>query len=135
MSVSLFIGSIIWGTLAAQFLVQTLSSFTSACIYLYGLLFSQVKKRLNAIFFITSLTQAVVFAVLLAGGFWLIDLYIPYPSNADLIAALVAFVFYFVNCLVQVPDKILVARMCAMQPFFAEFARAQGMKAALKAWR
>ena len=61
-----------------------------------------------------------MFAVLLAGGFWLIYLYIPYPSNADLIAALVAFVFYFAYCLVQVPDKILVARICAMRPFFAE---------------
>jgi hypothetical protein len=114
MSAFLFIGSIVWGALTAQFLVQILSSFTTAGIYLCGLLFSRVKKRLNAIFFITSLTMAVVFAVLLAGGFWLIDLYIPYPSNADLIAALVAFLFYLVYCLVQVPDKILVARMNAM---------------------
>jgi hypothetical protein len=126
MSVLLFIASIVVGGLTAQFLVQTLSSFTSACIHLCGLLFSRVKRRLNAIFFITCLTQAVVFAVLLAGGFWLIYLYIPYPSNADLIAALVAFVFYFAYCLVQVPDKILVARMCAMRPFFAEAAKASG---------
>ena len=104
MSVLLFIGSFAWGALTAQFLVQILSSLTSACIYLYGLLFSRVygllfsrvKKRLNAIFFATSLTQAVVFAILLVGGFWLIDLYIPYPSNADLAAAAGAFVCYFV---------------------------------------
>jgi hypothetical protein len=121
----LFIGSIVWGAITAQFLVQTLSSFASAGIHLYGLLFSQVKKRLNAIFFASSLTQAVVFAVLLVGGFWLIDLYIPHPSNADLIAALVAFAFCFVYCLAQVPNKILVARMCAMRPFFAEAARAR----------
>src|SRR6516164_8470021 len=113
MSVLLFIGSFAWGALTAQFLVQILSSLTSACIYLYGLLFSRVKKRLNAIFFATSLTQAVVFAILLVGGFWLIDLYIPYPSNADLAAAAGAFVCYFVYCVLQVPDKILVARTCA----------------------
>ena len=125
MSVLLFIGSFAWGALTAQFLVQILSSLTSACIYLYGLLFSRVKKRLNAIFFATSLTQAVVFAILLVGGFWLIDLYIPYPSNADLAAAAGAFVCYFVYCVLQVPDKILVARTCAMRPFFAEAARAR----------
>lgn len=124
MSLLLLIASIVWGALTAQLLVQILSSFTTAGIYLYGLLFSRVKKRLNAIFFITSLTMAMVFAVLLAGGFWLIDLYVPYPSNADLIAALVAFLFYLVYCLVQVPDKMLVARMNAMRPFFAEVARA-----------
>src|SRR5215469_3789554 len=122
MSVLLFIGSFAWDALTAQFLVQILSSFTSACIYLYGLLFSRVKKRLNAIFFATSLTQALVFAILLVGGFWLIDLY---PSNADLAASAGAFVCYFVYCVLQVPDKILVARTCAMRPFFAEAARAR----------
>jgi hypothetical protein len=76
-------------------------------------------------FFAASLTQAVVFAVLLVGGFWLIDLYVPYLSNADLAAAAGAFVCYFVYCLRQVPDKILAARMYAMRPFFAEAVRAR----------
>jgi hypothetical protein len=65
MSIFLFIGSMVWGALAAQFLVQAISSFISACIFLYGLLFSRVKKKLNAIFFSSALTQAAVFAALL----------------------------------------------------------------------
>jgi len=64
MTAFLFIGSIIWGSLAAQFLVQAISSFACGCIHLYGLLFSRVKKRLNAIFIGTALTQALLFAVL-----------------------------------------------------------------------
>jgi hypothetical protein len=131
-----FIISLVWGSLAAQFFVQTISSFITACIYLYGLLFSRVKRRLNAIFFSTALTQAVVFAALFVGGFWLVDLFIDHPvSDTNWIAGFVGFVVTFVYCLVQVPDKIFAARMYAMKPFFAEIARTQGMEIALKTWR
>jgi hypothetical protein len=92
-----------------------------------------VKKRLNAIFFSTALTQAAVFAVLLVGGFWLIGWYVGQPVwDANWTAGLVAFVITFIYCAIQVPNKILAARMCAMKPFFAETARAIGMEAALK---
>jgi uncharacterized protein with PQ loop repeat len=128
-----FIISVVWGSLAAQFLVQTISFFTSACVYLYGLLFSRVKKRLNAPFFGTALTQAALFAVLFVGGFWLIGLFVEHPVPvANWITGFVAFIVTFTYYAVQVPDKIRVARMCAMKPLFAEFAKAQGMKAALK---
>jgi hypothetical protein len=130
-----FIISVVWGSLAAQFLVQTISSFTSACIYLYGLLFSRVKKRLNAIFFGKALTQAALFAVLFVGGFWLVGLFVEHPvPTGNWIAGFIAFIVTFAYCAIQVPDKIRAARMCAMKPLFAEFASAQGMKAALKAW-
>jgi len=136
MSAFLLIGLIVWGALAAQFLVQTISSFVCACIYLYGLLFSRVKKRLNAIFFATALTQALVFALLFAGGFLLVALFVEPPAwNAHWIAGLVAFAISFIYCAMQVPDKILAARMCAMKPIFAETARALGMETALKTWR
>jgi hypothetical protein len=127
--------SVVWGSLAAQFLVQTISSFTSACIYMYGLLFSRVKKRLNASFFGTALAQAVLFAVLFVGGFWLVGLFIEHPiPTANWIAGFVAFIVTFAYCAIQVPDKTRAARMSAMKPLFAEFAKARGMKAALKTW-
>ena len=119
MSLFLFIGSIIWGGLAAQFLVQAISTFISACIFLYGLLFSRVKKKLNAIFFSSALTQAAVFAVLLVG--W-VGLLVGY-GNVNWTAGSVAFVVSFIYWAIQVPNKILAARMCAMKPLFAEMAR------------
>jgi hypothetical protein len=127
MSLFLFIGSIIWGGLAAAFLVQAISSFISACIFLYGLLFSRVKKKLNAIFFSSALTQAAVFAVLLVG--W-VGLLVGY-GNVNWTAGSVAFVVSFIYWAIQVPNKILAARMCAMKPLFAEMARSVGIKAAL----
>jgi hypothetical protein len=130
--VSLII-SVVWGSLAAHFLVQTISSFASACIYMYGLLFSRAKKRLNASFFGTALTQAVLFAVLFVSGFWLVGLFVEHPVPvANWIAGFVAFIVTFAYYAVQVPDRIRAARMCAMKPLFAEFAKARGMKAALK---
>jgi hypothetical protein len=126
-SLFLFIGSIIWGGLAAQFLVQAISSFISACIFLYGLLFSRVKNKLNAIFFSSALTQAAVFAVLLVG--W-VGLLVGY-GNVNWTAGSVAFVVSFIYWAIQVPNKILAARMCAMKPLFAEMARSVGIKAAL----
>jgi hypothetical protein len=130
-----FVISVVWGSLSAQFLVETISFFTTACIYLYGLLFSRVKKRLNAFFFGTALTQAALFAVLFVGGFWLVGRFVEHPvPTENWIAGFITFIVTFAYYATQVPDKIREARMCAMKPLFAEFARAQGMKAALKTW-
>jgi len=131
MSVFLFIVLIISGALAALFLVQTISSFACACIYLYGLLFSRVKRRLNGSFLGTTLIEAALFAIVLITGFLLVVLFIEPAWDANWIAGLVAFIISFVYCALQVPDKILAARMCAMKPFFAERAEVLGMKAAL----
>jgi hypothetical protein len=127
MSIFLLIGSIVWGALAAQFLVQATSSFISACIFLYGLLFSPVKKKLNAIFFSSALTQAAVFGVLLVG--W-VGFLVGY-GNISWVAGSVAFVVSFIYSAIQVPNKILAARKCAMTPLFAEMARLTGVKAVL----
>jgi hypothetical protein len=107
MSVLLFIGSIVWGSLAALFLVQTISSLISAGIHLYSLSFSRVKNELNTIFFATALTQAVLFAALLVGGFWLIGWYVEL-WNANWTAGSVAFVLTFIYCAIQVPNNVAI---------------------------
>jgi uncharacterized membrane protein len=120
-----FIGSVIWGSLAAQFFVQVISSFVTAAIFLYGLAFSRVKRKLNATFFASAFTQTVFFAGLFVGGFVLIGLLV-HPDvsrKANFIAGTVAFVITLIYCFIQAPDKILVARLCAMTPRFAERAR------------
>jgi MFS family permease len=124
-AVIFFIGSIIWGAIAAQLLVQVISSFVTAAIFLYGLAFSSVRRKLNAIFFASALTQTVFFAGLFAGGFVLIGLFAHPDSrwNANYTAGFVGFVITFIYCFIQVPDKILLARLCAMMPRFAERAR------------
>jgi hypothetical protein len=133
MSALFFVGSIICGALTAQFLVQIISSTACACIYLRGL-FSPVRKRPNATFALAMLTQALVFAGLLVGTFWLWGWALAQITQWDTAAWLVGFAPSFIWCFIQVPDKIHAARMCATQRGFAELARAIGMKAALKTW-
>jgi len=126
MSTFVFIGSIFWGLLAAQFLVQAILSFAVACVYLYAIFFSRVKKQITVAGFTTSLAQAMLFGVLFIGGFWLFTAYV--RPDVNWTACVVAFSFSFVYCVVQMPDKILVARLCAMKPPFAEAARAHGSR-------
>ena len=120
------IGAVFWGALSAQFLVQTISSFTTALIFLYGLFFSRVKKNITASGFAANITLAGLFAVFLLGGFWLIASYTPLDHagwNLNYTGGLVAFVISFIYCFIQVPDKIYIARLVAMTPYFAERAR------------
>jgi hypothetical protein len=134
MSALFFVGSIICGALTAQFLLQIISSIACACIYLRGF-FSPVRKRLNATFALAMLAQALVFAGLLVGIYWLLVAWGPAEiTQWDTAMWLVGFAPSFIWCFIQVPDKILAARMCATQRGFAERARAIGMEAALKTW-
>lgn len=64
-----FIGAIIWGSLTAQFLVQKITSLSISIIYLYGLLFSPVKREITAAGFAAALAQTLLFAALCVGGF------------------------------------------------------------------
>jgi len=123
----LFVAAVICASLSAQFLVQTISSFITGIIYLSALIFSRVSKSLNAIFTLTSMGMAVLFLVLFLGGNWFASNYIDYGSwNVNSIASVVAFLMTLAYCSLQVPGKILVARMSAWQPNFAQVARARG---------
>ena len=124
MSALYFIGAIVWGSLAAQFLVQTITSLSIAAISLYGLLFARVKKEITAAGFAAALAQTLMFAGLFGGGFALIAIYFhPLGWTANMIAGFIAFVLTFIYCFIQVPDKILVAKLISTVPYFAERAR------------
>jgi hypothetical protein len=71
MAVLIFVGAIIWGSLSAQFLVQTVTSFIIAIIFLSGLAFSKVAKSFNATGFAVSVAQVLLYAALFYGGNWL----------------------------------------------------------------
>jgi hypothetical protein len=119
-----FIGSIIWGSLAAQFLVQTIASLSIAAVYLYGLLFSLVKKEITSAGFAAAIAQALLFAALFVGGFVLVAIYFrPSEWSAATIAGFIAFVLTFAYCFIQVPDRIVVAKLISTVPYFAERAR------------
>src|SRR5260370_36827790 len=68
MTIGLFIVAIIWGSLSAQFLVQTILSFIIASIYLCGIVFSKVSKVTNMIGVLGSLLQSIMFGLLFYGG-------------------------------------------------------------------
>jgi hypothetical protein len=120
-AVLIFIWSIVWGALSAQFLVQTVTSLIVAVIFFAGLAFSKVAKLLNAIAFATSAAQVVLFGVLFQGGNWLSSHVIDYGSwNATSVAGLLSFSATIVYCVLQVPGKLLLARMSAWRPYFAE---------------
>jgi hypothetical protein len=123
MGVILFIGAIIWGSLSAQFLVQAITSLIIASICLAALALSEVPRDMNGAGAVASLVQAILFAALFIGGNWLTSNYIDYASwNAASIASLVAFIGTLVYVVPQVPGKILLARLSAWTPFFAQAA-------------
>lgn len=125
MQIVYLIAAIIWGAVSAQFLVQIISSFVTATIFLYGLFFSRVNRRITGPGFVAAIAQVVLFGVLFVGGFWLIVSFTQAQFsqwNMNWIAGLVAFLISFTYCIIQVPAKIYVARSCAMIPLFAEIA-------------
>jgi hypothetical protein len=121
--------AVVWGLLAAQFFVQAFLCLVLTCLFLSGLLFSRVRKLNNATAALVSLVQVVLFALLFSFGCWLTSDYIGFDSwNANSIAFAVAFLFSMVYCGVQVPGKILLARMSAWIPYFAEAVNTQPAK-------
>lgn len=123
MGAMLFVGAIAWGSLSALFLVQAITSLIIASIYLAGLAFSKVSRDLNGKGAMASLVQAIVFAVLFFGGNLLTSNYFVYVScNATSIVSLIVFVGTVACVVPQVPGKILLARLSAWTPFFAQAA-------------
>jgi hypothetical protein len=121
-----FIAAVLWGSLSAQFLVQAVLSLITGFVYLSGLMFSRVSKSLNAIGTVVGFVQAAVFAALFLGGNWFASDYIDYGSwSTDSIASVVAFLLTIIYCAVQVPGKILLARLCAWKPYFAQAVNTQ----------
>jgi hypothetical protein len=123
MGIVIFIAAVIWGLLAAQFMVQAITSFVLAFVYLSGLMFSRVSKSLNATGILVSLVQAIVFLVLFFGGNGVTSKFIDYDSwNANSIASTVAVLLSLIYCGVQVPGKFLLARLSAWEPYFVQAA-------------
>jgi len=121
MAVLIFVWSIVWGALSAQFLVQTVTSLIIAAIFLAGLAFSKVAKSRNATGFGASAAQVLVFGALFQGGNWLSSYVIDYSSwNATSVAGLLSFLATIAYCVSQVPSKLLLARMSAWRPYFME---------------
>jgi hypothetical protein len=121
MAMLIFVWAIIWGSLSAQFLMQTVTSFIIAIIYLSGLAFSKVVKSRNATGFAVSVVQVLLYGALFYGGNWLSSFYIDYGSwNATSIASLLSFFAMIVYGALQVPGKLLLARMAAWRPYFME---------------
>jgi len=118
-----FVAAIVWGSLAAQLLVQTFTSFCLSVIFLSGFLFSSVSKSRNAQACLIMVAQFFAFDALFLAGNWLANKYIDYDaSNAILIALLVSFFLMIVYGVVRVPGKLLLAKLSAWQPLFAEAA-------------
>jgi hypothetical protein len=121
MTVFIFILAIVWGSLSAQFLLQAIISLITSCICLFALPFSKVGKFINAGGALISLVQAIIFGALFFFGNWYSDDYINYSSHgASSIASVISFVVTIICIVPQFPGKILLARMSAWMPQFAE---------------
>jgi hypothetical protein len=121
MTALIFVGAIIWGALSGQFLVQTVTSLTIALVYLVAIFFSNVPRGMNGVGSIVSLVQSIVFAALLVAGNWLASGYIGFGSwNAASIAFIVSAAATALLVARQVPGKILLARVSAWSPLFAQ---------------
>jgi hypothetical protein len=121
MTTLIFIGGIIWGSLSAQFLVQTITSLIVTSICLAALAFSKVPKATNAVGGLVSLVQAIIFASLFFGGNWIAGDYIDFLSwNAVSVASNVSFLATIIYVGRQVPGKILLAKLSAWAPDFSQ---------------
>jgi hypothetical protein len=122
MTACMFIVSVIWGALSAQFLLQSLVSLIIGGIYLVALPFSPVSKILNLTGGLIGLGQFVMFAALFGGGNWITSSFIGNHEtwNANSIAKDVAFLASLIAMAPQVPGKLLLARRCAWNYAFFE---------------
>ena len=118
----IFLVAVIWGSLSGQFVVQVVTSFVIAIIYLAGIPFSKVSRGMNFTGALVSVGQTIFFTVLFFGGNWITSEYIiDYNTwNAASITSLLSFSATLIYCFWQVPGKILLARMCAFAPYFME---------------
>jgi hypothetical protein len=123
MTVVLFIGAGLWAALSAQFLVQSLTSFAVAVVYLIAIIPSNVPKGMNVVGMAVSLVQGLIFAALFVAGNWFAGDYIDYVSlSATSAVALLVFVVSLVHCASQVPDVLLLARLSAWDTRFVRAA-------------
>jgi hypothetical protein len=63
----IFLVAVIWGSLSGQFVVQVVTSFVIAIIYLAGIPFSKVSRGMNFTGALVSVGQTIFFTVLF---FW-----------------------------------------------------------------
>ena len=83
--------------------------------------FSHVSRTQNLAGFIALSFQTLLFAILLFAGNSVSSHYIDYSGwNSKCVAAVVAFVFTFVYCAMQIPGKFRLNRLCAWHPGFFE---------------
>jgi hypothetical protein len=122
MSALIFIVGLIWGSLSAQFLVQTVTSLLNALIYLAGLASGKVPRAWNAMASGVALLQAIIFAALFLGGNWLASAYTDFSMNATFVGSLVSFLVTLLYTARQVPGKILVANLSSQDHWFVRAA-------------
>jgi hypothetical protein len=121
MGVLIFILAMIWGSLSAQFLMQTVTSLILASVYLTGIAFSKVSRTVNCAGTLAMLAQVIVFGALFLGGNWFAGHYVDYSSfNTMSVASELSFVATIIYVVPRVPDKVLLARMRAWVPSFGE---------------
>jgi hypothetical protein len=121
MGVLIFILAMIWGSLSAQFLMQTVTSLILASIYLAGVAFSKVSRTVNGAGTLATLAQVLVFGAVFLSGNWFASHYVDYSSfNTASVASGLSFVATIIYVAPRVPGKILLARMRASVPSFGE---------------
>jgi hypothetical protein len=121
MRVLIFILAMIWGSLSAQFLMQTVTSLILASIYLTGVAFSKVSRTVNGAGTLATLAQVIIFGGLFLTGNWFASHYVDYSSfNTASVASALSFVATIIYLAPRVPGKILLARMRAWVPSFGE---------------
>jgi hypothetical protein len=84
MAVMILVFAVIWGSLSAQFLVQTILSFIVAVLCLVGIGFSKVSRTMNSAGSLSSLFQSIIFGILFVGGNYISTRYISYDWGIHL---------------------------------------------------
>ena len=124
-----FLLALIWGTLAASFLMQIITSGVITIIYIAALGFSKVKKRLNAFAALFCFLQTVFFTALLIAGTLFVRRTLDYTTpNFLAIVTLISFMITILSIAPEMPGKITLAQKSAWVLDFFESAKTMSAK-------
>jgi hypothetical protein len=109
------------GTLFGLFLIYGICSCLIIYVVVVGIFAARVQIKTNLVHLFTFATQAILFAGLAFGVYWLADKILDLHSlNAGTLSAIIGALISVLYGASRIEGKLVLARMCAFVPSFTE---------------
>jgi hypothetical protein len=109
------------GGLFTQFLIQAIYSFSVGLIVVSGLLVAKVRAQENLMHLLAVMPQTFLYGALAYGLYWLAGKNLDLSNwNLGTVSAAFGYILAVFYAAPQIGGKLLLARMCAFVPGFAE---------------